>query len=199
MQCIVMSAPEGRETWRVHRSVEVLSYHLSDAEPRVEILLVMNCENLKEAAANYLRFLHRGAVNCRVVRPWKLPRHPDEPDGQPPILEAIYGRAFIADDSRVLQSNELTAWDSWYPIEQRPIWPWMPPEGGASEEFGLADVCGQQVDVASYQPFSEWQLGPFECAGRYLIALRLTLKGPTLGSSRATVERGTRAPVAERM
>lgn len=178
MHCILMSSPTGNgligsADWHIHRSVEVLAYHKN--EECVRILVMVLAENLADAP-NYLRFLHRGNVDCSLVTPsYPLPRHPDENRGSDVgILESVYGKAF-KDCKGCVQEEALTPWDAWENVARRSITLY----GGSEPKTAKFAPEHNVPSGGSYVPFCVWKLGPFDGQGFYLIAFSLEFHSQT--------------------
>jgi hypothetical protein len=174
MQCIALSAPQGKDSWHIHRSVETLAYHRS--VPRVEILFVFLAENL--LANNSIDLLHRDRVRCRIVPSWPLPRHEDErSDTETAVLQQVYGGLFREENACLWQTGRLTPWDEAQEVKPAVlVRDWANAERllSGSECWKLWDA--QYPDNGKTQPFTCWRLCPFTERGHYLIAFRLSVE-----------------------
>jgi hypothetical protein len=178
-----MSSPEGKDSWKIHRSIEVLGYH--GAERCVRVLVVLLAENQLSDKTNKLNILHRGNVTCHILKPWPLPRHMDEDQtAEKGILEQYYAAAFKEYSSRLFRTDILKAWDQWeISPEPQEVIPWSPLEAqGCNIQEGnfLAPVEPYRINHA-HIPFTSWTLEPFNRKALYLISFQLEFSGETYG------------------
>jgi hypothetical protein len=181
MMCIALRGEQGNEYWQGYRSVEILSYHPDDNNPskgRINILFSVFLQNLLEC--NYLRILHPGNVSHKLIEaPDYFPRHQDEPIDKPEIsgiLESVYNKAFSPKGDKLLHSNCLSAWDSWYPngeVEEVTIWP-----SGDTGHCKMKEVHAVD-DKNKFVPFTEFRLGPFTKEGPVLLSFQMWFEGET--------------------
>lgn len=178
MHCIVLSAPRGRDTWKLRRSVEIIGYHRDREE--VEILFLLYAENKLpvEEGENCLCMMHRGNVECRWKPSWPLPYHRDEEtagrrDGVS-IAASLYEPAFELQYGELSRVRTLRPWDSWETITPHVVHRWH----AASDKRKL-DPQGPRRPLDEYIPFTSWEIGNFTEPGLYLMSFALRFKGET--------------------
>jgi hypothetical protein len=183
MHCFAISAPNGRDTWELRRSIEVIGYHRYREE--VQILFLLYGEN--KCKDNCLRMMHRGNVECCWLPSWPLPRHPSEKptsvEETPSILGNLYGEAFELVDGGLFRVKTLLPWDSWETIKPRIVHPWRPSSGsprmaGASEDMLISpEFPHPRLD--EYVPFTSWRIGNFMEPGLFLMTFAMRFSGET--------------------
>jgi hypothetical protein len=166
MHCMVLSAPEGGDGWRIKRSVEVLAYHFE--ERRVSILFLLVGQSRKDE--NTLHLLHRGSVSCRLVPAWPLPYHKAETGSNlPSLLRAFYGPFFQGEVDNLSLCKELTCWDEALRLEKpEPI-----RASRGNEELGVSPPVQDH-----YVPFTVATV-KVPHAGWHLLALEFSFQGRT--------------------
>jgi len=188
--CVVLNAPNGNRTWRMRRSVEMLSFH--QAKKHVRVLLGFFLKNC--APDNFLGVMHQGEVDLYVHPAWPLPHHPNEDDAERGILEELYGGLFSEaaakssrSDTVLHQQSTLTAWDKLVRVEQpQTLHAWRPFDGLVQR------LEPEPRPSESYVPFTTWRLGPFKELTSYLITVELRIGGETY---KRLVERETQFTV----
>lgn len=176
MHCIVLSSPSGDESWKIHRSVEVLSYH--QREKCVRILIWLIAENLLEHD-NSFKMLHRGNVVCKSVNAWPLPLHKDEKvceTGQG-VLQKLYGKGFEESSGGVLWTKELTPFDSWCD-QVTPLRVNIPADLSVEVESMWTDssIASHECE---YRPFTVWNVGSLAARTINLVSFHLEFAGTT--------------------
>jgi hypothetical protein len=194
MHCIVLSAPLGRHTWELRRSIEVIGYHRKEEEVRILLLLYAENKLPIEEGENCLWMMHRGNLECCWKPSWPLPLHRDEEDAcvlpNSSILMRLYGEAFDekrSEDSErqkhLFRVNRLSQWDSWEKVESEIVHRWQPSCGlpMAADRSGEIFMAPQfpvptlEEDV----PFTSWRIGNFTEPGLFLITFALRFSGET--------------------
>jgi hypothetical protein len=177
MHCIVISSPSGTDSWRIHRSIEILAYRRR--EQRVTILFTLLAENRLPDRPNALRLLHRGKVTCRLIPPWPLPRHPFESKSAKGILEKVYGQAFQRSENGLSRVRALTSRDSWNDISPTPVFLGPEDKNNALTSQNVVPPEVEVLDSSGYIAFTTWQLEPFTQQGLYLLSFTLEFSGET--------------------
>lgn len=180
MLCIAVCG----DNWIGKRAVEVLGFHYNKTPSKtvkfVFMLLIKNemdnnKENDPDRYQNYLDILHPGKVLFKWLEPWPLPKHPDE-NGGTPALNSIYGKLFKGKKPQLKKVYELSSWDSWCPVNEKPPVHFLP-------EFHNKKLTIQQIspiqDDKNFEPFTSVRLGPFCKQGYHLITFSLDLVGDT--------------------
>lgn len=184
MHSILISSPYGKKAWSLHRSTEIIGYHRH--EKRVSIVVALLVMNKLRRAENFLRFTHRGNVQCQLIPSWPLPRHPDEkPQLRPSVLEMLYSPGFSEEADGVYRKLHRTPWDSWHAgADEVKIRVWPP--GSAVDSTDSAESSSNRLrlltpeaDSDIFVPISTWELGPFSRNGFHLIAFSLAFQGET--------------------
>jgi hypothetical protein len=185
MHCILLRGDTS--CWELRRSVEVLAYHRKRRE--VSILAVISVNKLR-SDEKHLYMLHRGNVQCSMVRSGRAARHPDEVKrGGDAIWWSVYKQEFEGAASSISESGgvltrikERNSWDSFFPAEGAAasksithLWPSSIPADPVIKPLHGDDDSGRGF-VA---PFTEWELGPFTSAGEFLITVAMKFEGAT--------------------
>jgi hypothetical protein len=148
----------------------MLAYHPDLKQVKILLLLLA----YSDRDDNAIRLLHRGQVDCSVIRSWPLPLHPSEPAAQPEgsgekaILEQFYGRMFSYDPKTDALSRvgALTRWDATERIQP------AEPVFVTSARLPLApDPCGPEEGPV---PFTAWTLSG-RPAGWNLLAFEVSI------------------------
>lgn len=184
MHSVLIGSPLGKKVWSLQRSTEIIGYHRS--ERRVNILLLLLAINKLKTGPNTLCLMHRGNVQCRMLRSWPMPHHSDEGAGfGPSLLEDLYGDGIQEQGDCLLRQKQLTAWDSWHD-SQHPerVRPWPPGkeftlEGNLPSMSNWIRQVTPQAAPDSFVPFVKWELGDFTETGLHLIACEMSFSGET--------------------
>lgn len=169
MHSVALSSPKGKDTWDVHRSVELLGYHVQ--ERRVEILLILLAEN--KLLNNELRILHRGRVASVPLPAWPLPHHPDERELGRGVLHSIYGDMFKQTTDGLWWVGNLSSCDTLECLDRRI------PLAADHLDDGLGLTLSEpERALDPRRPFTAWTLSCPKM-GHHLLAFRLSFEGET--------------------
>ncbi|MBN1982251.1 MAG: hypothetical protein JW795_12025 [Chitinivibrionales bacterium] len=177
MHSVILYTPNNKDSWILHRGVEVIAYQ-PDFET-VQILFLLIAENTLQEKDNSLIMLHRGNVSCAPVPSWPLPMHPNEAGMKNRgVLEQVYGRLFCDQNGGVIFYDFLTPWDEFTSGSKGVRIETVEPFQVKQDIF-----CHSQLEniaqIQRYAPFSTWTIAPFTRRSFYLLAFSLSFSGET--------------------
>jgi len=180
--CIAAREICKKGSWKGRRSGETIAPHQEQEEAR--ILATLYLENtLDDDVENFIELLHPGNVEAELVTDQVLADHPDEREKkvQHNVLYSIYGEAFKITKNRnevesILQIKALSAWDTWYEVEEPQFVNWAGDKRTQDNPPRLQRVCPHE-DCDGFAPFTVWKIGPFKKKGPVLMSLKIKLRG----------------------